>query len=142
MMSAENKAEADRFYNEAKQYNLRDKPGDAALARSLFASAARLGHVQATCDLAGMMFEGFGGPKEQAKAMAIKWQAFASNDVEPLEELSELLHSYADALTDPAEKRRALSAAEKADQAFELLRYVSIFVRELDLHRLSKDEAK
>jgi hypothetical protein len=130
-MNANNKAEAERLYQEAKQYNWRDKPGDAALARPLFASAAHLGHVQAKCDLAGMMFVGQGGPKEQAKAMAMTWQTFASNGVGPLEELGELLHSYTDALVDPAEKQRALNAAEKADQAFDLLRYVSAYVTEL-----------
>jgi hypothetical protein len=130
-MNANDKAEAERLYLKAKQYNWRDKPGDAALARPLFASAAHLGHVRAKCDLAGMMFVGQGGPKEQAKAMAITWQAFAPDDVGPLEELSDLLHSHAEALVDPVEKRRAINAAEKAENAFEFLQYVSGYLNEL-----------
>ena len=123
--------EAERMYKEAKQYNWRDKQADAALAHSLFSSAALLGHVRAKCDLAGMMFAGHGGPSEQAKAMAITWQAFAPNGDEPLQQLGELLDSYANTLADPAEKQRALNATEKAAEAFELLRYVSAYVIEL-----------
>ncbi|MFC0134345.1 hypothetical protein [Massilia eurypsychrophila] len=123
--------EAEELYQQAKKYNWRDLPGDAALARPLFASAANLGHFQAKCDLAGMMFQGHGGPKEQTTAMSIAWQAFAANDLEPLQQLDELLHSYADGLDDSPEKMRALNAADKAEKAIELLRYVSGYVKGL-----------
>lgn len=132
------KDEATRLYEDAKKYNWRDNPADAMLAYSMFARAASAGHMEAKAELATMMFFGSGGPKEQARAMAITWQAFAPNGFESLESLTEQLHMYADELLNPVEQSKAREVAEKLEVALQSLREVSGYVTTLAQRRMAE----
>ena len=125
---------AENLYRQGMSYNWRDMPADAALSRAAFENSALLGHTKAIRELADMTFYGSGGPKDQERALWLKWLAFRKNDEDALEELSAMLASYSESAADAATQKRAKNAAMKAEEAKENLAYVSSFVLNLKLH--------
>ena len=130
---------ADKLYAEGMKYNWR---GNESLANGTFSRAAfersgNLGHTKALRELAEMMFLGEGGPKDMEHALWLKWTAYRrNNDEETLEELVDLLESYAESGLHPDLQRRAESASGNVKEAREKLRYVDGFLRELVREKL------
>lgn len=124
---------AETLYAKGMEYNWKhnESPANAALSRANLERAAALGHTKAIRELAEMTFAGAGGPKDQEHALWLKWSAFVRGDEEALEELAALLDSYTENVTDPGTKNRAATAARKAEEIEERLRYVGNFVHEL-----------
>ena len=89
-------------------------------------------HTKTLRELAEMMLFGAGGPKDMEHALWLKWTAYRrNNDEETLEELVDLLKSYAESGLHPDLQRRAESAALNVEEAREELRYVDGFLRRL-----------
>lgn len=121
---------AQRLYEEAMKHNWRQSASQshAALARALFERAAVKQHRKALRELAEMMFAGSGGPKEPERGIALKWAAFKLGDGDALEELSALLGSYAEDVVRSNDRDRARLAAEKAENAHELLAWIESYI--------------
>ena len=124
---------ANALYEEGMSYNWRqDKsPANSALSRANLERAAALGHTKALREVAEMIFIGSGGPQNQEQALRLKWGAFKQGDNDALEELSAMLESYAESSTEPNDRRRAENAAQKAEAASELLRWLESYLYEL-----------
>lgn len=124
---------AESLYAEGMKYNWRQNESlaNAALSRANLERAAAMHHTKAIRELAEMMFVGSGGPKDQERALWLKWSASVRGDGDALEELADLLDSYAENVSDSETQAHATNAARKADEAFERLRYVGSFVHEL-----------
>lgn len=121
-----------RLYEQAMQHDWRqpESPAHAALARGLLERAAHGGHKKALRELAEMMFAGVGGPHEPERALALKWNAFKLGEIEALEELSALLGSYAEELIKPEEQSRSKRAADKAEEAYELVKWIDSYIND------------
>ena len=135
---------AQSLYEEGLEYDWRstESAANTALARAAFEQSARLLHPKAMRELAEMMFAGSGGAKEQERALFLKWQAARLGEVEALEELSALLGSYAEEQVKPTDKTRAELAAEKAEQAHELMNHLGSYIQGLSpLSHLSVGQA-
>jgi hypothetical protein len=130
------------LYAEGMKYNWRQdqSPANAALSRAAFERAANLGHTKALRELAEMIFLGSGGPKDQEHALWLKWSAFRRNDDEALEELVALLQSYAESGLAGSEQRRAINAAQKAEEAAERLSYLGGYLAELVREKLGRSQ--
>lgn len=130
---------AEALYKEGMKYNWRqDKsPANATLSRATLESAAATGHTKALRELAEMMFQGSGGPRNQEHALWLKWSAFVRGDTEALEELSALLESYAEYVDQPDDRLRVNSAARKVEEASELLSWIGNYLHKLA--RLNSD---
>ena len=124
---------AQSLYEQGLQYDWRgpESGANVALARAAFEQAARHRHPKALRELAEMMFAGSGGAKEQERALYLKWQAARLGEVEALEELSALLGSYAEEQVKASDRTRAELAAEKAEQARELMNYLGSYIQDL-----------
>jgi TPR repeat protein len=121
---------AEEMYEEGMRYNWRQDQSlaNSSLARALLERAARMNHTKAIRELAEMIFAGSGGPQNHTQALWLKWQAFVRGDYEALEELSDLLESYADIVTDSDSKLRARDAAKRVEEAYERLSGVGSYL--------------
>lgn len=121
------------LYEEGMKYNWRqDKsPANAALSRANLERAAALGHSKAIRELAEMIFQGSGGPQNQEYALWLKWSAFVRGDNEALEELSALLESFAESVTQPGARQRAIEATRKAEEVGERLGWLGNYLHDL-----------
>jgi hypothetical protein len=137
-MSEIERAEAEQLYQKAKRLNWRNDAGDAALAYAYLENAAGKGHTRAKFDWALMMSFGAGGPKDPARAMGLMLSVFAPEGLEPLDSLVEQLQACAADGLVPDEQDRAERAAEKAEQAVELLRYVFAYVSRIAGQRMAE----
>jgi hypothetical protein len=124
---------ADVLYEEGMQYNWRhaESPACAALSRANLERAAAMGHCKALREVAEMVFVGAGGVQNREHALWLKWSAFMRGDVEVLEDLSALLESYAEGLTQTTDVQRASSGARKAAEAKEHLQWLGGYLHEL-----------
>ena len=124
---------AETLYLEGMKYNWRqdESPANAALSRANLERASAMGHIKAIREYAEMLFAGSGGPKDEERALWLKWSAFLRGSDESLEELAALLDSYAENTADAGMRRQASATARKADEAYERLRSVGSFVHEL-----------
>lgn len=109
---------ADHLYAEGKKYdwNQDKSPAAASLARANFQQAAAMGHRGAVRALAHLVYEGRGGPEDKEQALLLLWSAFNRGDFEALEELGDLLASYAEQLERPHESKAATAIAETLEQ--------------------------
>jgi len=125
-----------QLYEQAMQHNWREaeSPAHAALARGMLERAAHGGHSKALRELAEMMFYGAGGPKEPERAIALKWRSLMLGEVEALEELSALLETYSEDQIKPDDRSRSKAAADKAEAAYELLRWIESYVSQVSQH--------
>ncbi len=88
------------------------------------------------------MFEGSGGAAEPERALSLKLSAALRGDQAALEELSDLLESYAESQVRMQDKQRAMLAAEQAQQAYQSLQWLSSYIQELSpLAHLSVGQA-
>ncbi len=136
---------AERLYTQGMQYNWRGNASlaNSTLSRAAFESSAKLGHTKALRELAEMMFSGSGGTKNMERALLLKWSAYKKNDDdEALEELIDLLESYAESGVDSDCQRRARNSAKKAKEASQHLRYVKDFLDALALEKPSPVEGE
>ena len=117
------------LYKEALQYNWKASAVSTMTARAGFERAAALHHTGALRELAEMMFAGAGGPREQERAIGVKWTAVRLGDIEALEDLSAMLESYAEELLrDGGDSERAARASANAEKAHELLMSLGSYV--------------
>lgn len=130
---------AEELYVQGMQYNWRQgkSQANAALARALFERAAAMEHHKSIRALSEMLFVGAGGSKDQEHALWLKWAACLRGDSDALDELSVLLGSYAESITDPGDKQRAENAARKAEEADERLKYLGSYLHDLIRSKLS-----
>ena len=145
-MAAETNSQdlAQSLYEQGLKYDWRDPDSgaNAAFARAAFEQAAKHRHPKALRELAEMMFAGSGGAKEQERAIHLLWQAVRLGEVEALDELSALLGSYAEEQLRPSDRTRAELAAEKAEQAHQLMSYLDSYIHDLSpLSHLSVGQA-
>ncbi len=120
----------EELYEEGMKYNWRqsESPANAALSRATLERAAATGHTKAIREVAEMMFQGSGGPKNQEHALWLKWSAFVRGDSDALEELSALLESYAESMPQPNDRQRASDAARKTEEAAERLAWLQSYL--------------
>jgi len=109
---------AEHLFAEGKKYDWKqDKsPAAASLARANFQQAALMEHRGAMRALAHMIYDGRGGPQDKKQALLLLWSAFRCGDQEALEELGDLLASYAEQLTIPSEAKQAAAISETIGQ--------------------------
>lgn len=132
---------AEQLFNEGMKYDWhQDKsPAAATLARAAFQQAATMGYPKAIRALAHMTFEGRGGFKDKEHALLMLWSAFAINgDHESLEELSDMLESYAEESELSQMGKDAAAAADHVKEIDKRLSRVRDFMRELMLNRSSR----
>lgn len=127
---------AEELYAEGMRYNWRGaaSSANAMLSRATLERAAATGHTKALRELSEMMFQGSGGPQNQEQALWLKWSAVVRGDIDALEELSALLESYAESLTQPNGRQHASEGARKAEEASEKLQWLGSY-----LHGLAAD---
>jgi TPR repeat protein len=124
---------ADLLYAEGMKYDFKQdqSPAAATLARASFQQAATMGHGKALRALAHLTYEGRGGPQDHEQALLLLWSAFNRGDHEALEELGDMLGTYAEAATDPSRTREATFASENIEELNRLLGQVSSYMQEL-----------
>lgn len=128
---------ADILYSEGMKYDLRqDKsPAAATLARASFQQAASMGHTRAIRSLAHMVFEGNGGAKDREQAILMLWSAFLRGDHESLEELVDILESYAEVKDVQLKTKDISDAARQIEDIIDRLARVKHFIHELVIHK-------
>jgi TPR repeat protein len=144
MPENEDKPLGQELYEKAMQYNWRtsQSPSNAMIARAALEQAAKAGHTKALRELAEMMFEGSGGAAEPERALGLKLSAALRGDQAALEELSDLLESYAESQVRMQDKQRAMDAAVQAQQAYQSFQWLSAYIQELSpLAHLSVGQA-
>ncbi len=131
---------AESLYQEGMKYNWthNNSPSNSTLARIAFQGAAEKGHTKAMRELAEMIFQGSGGAKNQEQALFWKWSAFKKGDLEALEELSALLGSYAEILSEFNEAKYANKTAQKAEDAFLILNEIESYLHELRRSKITE----
>lgn len=131
---------ADLLFRDGMNYDYKQdqSPAAATLARANFQQAATMGHVKALRALAHLIYEGRGGPQDCEQAMLMLWSAFNRGDHEALEELADMLGTYAEAATDPSCKRAATSASGNIEELDRLLGQVSNYMHELRRERAQR----
>lgn len=124
---------AELLYKEGMKYDLRqDKsPAAATLARAAFQQAATMGHTGAIRALAHMIFEGNGGNQDREHAILLLWSAFLRGDHESLEELADILASYAESPNTPLLGKDAADAARRAEEIVDRLARLKSFINDV-----------
>jgi uncharacterized protein with von Willebrand factor type A (vWA) domain len=117
---------ADYLYRQAMDHEQR--PGSSTSARAAFQQAAAMGHTRALSALAHYMFTGRGGTMEQDRALFLLWSCFEKGDHQAIEELVDMLHSYAEQVLRPADAEEARVTADKLNQLRPLFEHVSEFM--------------
>jgi TPR repeat protein len=133
MPDDDNQSAADYLYAEGKKYDWKqDKsPSAATLAFANFQQAAEMGHTGAVRALAHLTYEGRGGPQDRKKGLLLLWSAFRRGDHEALEELGDLLASYAEQVHEPQEAERTAGIAETIEALNTGLGRIESFMYEL-----------
>lgn len=124
---------AEYLYSEGKKYDWeQDKsPAAASLARANFQQAASMGHRGAVRALAHLIYEGRGGPQDKEQALLLLWSAFNRGDFDALEELADLLASYAEQFQSPPEAKAAAEIAETLENLDRAVSKVSSYMHQL-----------
>jgi TPR repeat protein len=120
------------FYREGMQYDWRqDKsPSAATLARAAFKQAAQMGHIKATHELAHLYYYGTGGIQDQERALLLLWSCFQRGDDGALEQLVDMLNTYAEQVPAPQNAKAAALSAQKLEQIAPMQRYVESLMQE------------
>lgn len=123
---------ADWLYAEGMKYNLRDQsPSDPTLARAAFQQAATMGHIKAIRALAHMTFDGRGGSQDREQSLLLLWSAFLGGDHDSLEELADMLESYAEAEKATTISKDAIEASRHTRELITCLSRVRHFMHEI-----------
>lgn len=124
---------ADLLYAEGMKYDWRQSqsPASATLARAAFQQAATVGHTKAIRALAHMTYEGNGGGQDREQALLLLWFAFLRGDHDSLEELADMLESYAEATADPETSINTAKVAQTVEELSDRLTRVRGFMHEL-----------
>jgi urease gamma subunit len=135
---------ADMFYAEGKKYDWRQdqSPAAATLARAAFQRAAAMNHTGAIRALAHMIFDGRGGGQDREHALLLLWSAFLLRDNDALEELEDMLESYAETSEAPSTERAASEAAHHVEELGKQLSRVGTFMHALAHERSSRNDVK
>ena len=133
---------ADMFYLEGMKYDWRQaqSPAAATLARANFHHAATMGHTKAIRALAHMIFDGSGGAQDREHALLLLWSTFLRGDNEALEEIVDMLETYAETTEEPATGKDATVAARRVEELNERLEQVGNFMRALAMKRSARNE--
>lgn len=124
---------ADLFYKEGMKYDWRqnESPSSATIARANFQQATAMGHTKAIRALAHLIFEGRGGSQDKDQALLLLWTAFLRGDHDSLEELADMLGSYANTETNPVVSENASKAANQIEVVIDQLNRVKFFIQTL-----------
>ena len=135
-----NNSSAELLFAEGMKYDWRQSqsPAAATLARANFQQAATMGHTKAIRALAHMIFEGNGGEQDREHALLLLWSAFLRGDHDALQELVDLLESYAESIENPYSRKVASETAQRTEELDMRLQQVGAFMRELASERLSR----
>jgi TPR repeat protein len=134
------KSPAEYLFSEGKKYdwNQDQSPVAAALARANFEQAAAMGHKGAVRAFAHLLYEGRGGPKNPEQALLLLWSAFKRGDEDSLEELADLLASYAEQHKDPHSAKSASKISATIENLTHELTVVSDYMHHLLLSSRSQ----
>jgi TPR repeat protein len=137
MMDKAQDAPAEILFSEGKKYNWRQdrSPAAATLARASFQQAASMGHTGAIRALAHMTFDGRGGAQDREHALLLLWSAFLRRDHDALQELVDMLESYAETVKGTPTGNAALQAAGHVEELNSRLNRVSNFMLALTRER-------
>lgn len=121
---------ASELFEEGMKYNYAQSKSPAAttLARAAFNQAAALGHNEASKALANMEFYGEGGDKNKERAILRLWSVFTNGDAGALEDLADMLSSYAEGL-ESQEKRKTIQASEDIENLGKLMIRIIPFIK-------------
>lgn len=134
---------ADMLFSEGKQYNWRqgESPAAATLARAAFQRAAAMGHAGAIRALAHMTFDGHGGGQDREQALLMLSSAcFAQADRSVLEELVDMLGSYAETAEDTYISKTAAETAAHVEELSNRLGRVQAYMQALAQEWLSRNK--
>ena len=133
MAEEENTSPANHLYAEGKKYDWKQdrSPPAATLARANFQQAASMGHQGAVRALAHLIYEGRGGPQDREHGLLLLWSAFKRGDDDALEELSDLLATYAEEAGHSAQASKAAVLANTVEEVNVGLGKISSFMDEL-----------
>lgn len=125
--------DADDLFAEGKKFDWKQdhSPAAASLARASFKHAAALGHKGAVRAYAHLVYEGRGGAQNKEHALLLLWTAFNRGDQDALEELGDLLASYAEQLDNPSESEAAKFAVGTIDELKLALSKISSYMHRL-----------
>lgn len=123
---------ADFFYRRAMESE--QSPELAEAARADFLQAAKMGHNEALSAFSHYMFSGQGGPQDQSRALLYMWSPFDKASSYSLEELADMLNSYAELNPKSLHAHAAINAAQNLEKIKPLFESVSSF-----MHGLSRE---
>jgi len=128
-----NDSPADMLFAVGMKYDWRQSqsPAAATLARAAFQQAATMGHTGAIRALAHMIFEGGGGGQDKEHALLLLWSAFIRRDNSALEELADMLESYAESIENPSICKAATETSQHIEELDMRLQQVESFMRKL-----------
>jgi TPR repeat protein len=132
-------APEDHLYAEGMRYDLKQdsSPAAASLARASFQQAATMGHQGAVRALAHLIYEGRGGPRNKEHALLLLWSAVKHGELSALEDLADLLGTYAEELTLPSESSAAMDVSDALDLVVIKLARVSNYMGHLARAQIS-----
>ena len=135
---------AEMLYSEGMKYDLQQdqSPAAATLARAVFQQAATMGHTGAIRALAHMTFDGRGGGQDREHALLLLWSAFLQRDHDALEELVDMLESYAETAKEPSTAKATAIAARQVEELNDRLNQVGNFMHAMARERSSRNEVK
>lgn len=76
--------------------------------------------------------------QDREHALLLLWSAFLQGDHEALEELVDLLESYAESINNPASRKAVLETAQRIEELDMRLQQVRVFMRELASEGLNR----
>lgn len=128
---------AENLYKEGNKYDWKQdqSPAAATLARANFQQAATMGHKGAVRALAHLIYEGRGGAQDKEQALMLLWSAFTRGDQTALEELADLLASYAESGSTGVQAKRAAKLSETLEALCAGLNETESFMHQLRRER-------
>ena len=128
---------AENLYKEGNSYDWKQdqSPAAATLARANFQQAAAMGHKGAVRALAHLIYEGRGGVQDKEQALMLLWSAFTRGDQAALEELADLLASYAESGASGPHAKRAAKLSETLEALRAGLNEAETFMQQLRRER-------
>jgi TPR repeat protein len=138
---SDNILNADLYYAEAMKYDWRQEssPAAATLARVAFNQAASMGHAQAISALAHMTFDGSGGEQDRELALILLWSSFRRGNYIALQELVDMLESYAEISPESQLGKSSEETAKQVEEICQKLILVEHFIDKLKLQKSIKN---
>ena len=127
---------AEALFNEGKKYDWRQdrSPVAATLARANFEQAASLGHTRAIRALGHMVYDGRGGSQDKEYGILVLWSAFRLGDQGALEEVEDMLETYAKTHSSPSVGTEVVNAASYLREIRHRLGHVEKFMHSMARH--------